>query len=109
VLFFATFRHAWANNLQWDDGGEVRYSNLSLRWSAGDPLDASDDDVLPPIDDATDMLWISWMLSKTSYGTLLANEDGDVHPRLVRLVRARREEFLALGFDVDRLGARINI
>lgn len=109
VLFFATFRHAWANNLQWDDGGEVRYTNLALRWSEGDPLDAPEDDALPPVDDATDMLWISWMLSKTSYGTLLSNEEGDVHPRLVRLVRARREELLALGFDVDRLGARINI
>lgn len=109
VIFFATFRHAWANNLQWDDGGEVRYANLALRWTDGDPLDDLSDAPLPPPVDATDMLWISWLLSKTSYGTLAANEEGDVHPNLVRLVRARRAELQALGLDIDRLGARINI
>lgn len=109
LLFFATFRHAWANNLQWDDGGEVRYACLALRWTGGDPLDDLSDDPLPAPEDATDLLWISWLLSKTSYGTLASNEEGDVHPRLVQLVRARRGELGALGLDIDRLGARINI
>jgi len=109
VIFFATFRHAWANNLQWDDAGEVRYTNLALRWADGDPLDLPEEATLPEALDATDMLWISWLLSKTSYGTVTANEDNDVHPRLVRLLRARREELAALGLDIDRIGARINI
>lgn len=109
ALFFATFRHAWANNLQWDDGGEVRYAALALRWTDRDPLDEVGDDALPAPREATEMLWISWLLSKTSYGTLASNEEGDVHPRLVQLVRARRAELSALGLDIDRLGARINI
>lgn len=108
VIFFATFRHAWANNLQWDDGGEVRYANLGLRWTDADPL-TDDDAALPAPAEATEMLWISWLLSKTSYGAIVTDEDRDVHPRLVRLVRARRDELAALGLDVDRVGARINI
>lgn len=109
VIFFATFRHAWANNLQWDDGGEVRYANLALRWTDADPLAGDDDAMLPTPAESTEMLWISWLLSKTSYGALVADEDRDVHPRLVRLVRARRDDFAALGLDVDHVAARINI
>lgn len=110
VIFFATFRHAWANNLQWEDAGEVLYSCLGLRWGKGGVLgDEGDMDVAPPPDQATEMLWISWMLSKTSYGFILANEEGDVHPRLVELLRARAAEFYALGLDIRTISSRINI
>ncbi|AUX42371.1 hypothetical protein SOCE26_038010 [Sorangium cellulosum] len=110
IIFFATFRHSWANNLQWEDGGEVLYSCLGLRWGRGNVLVAEDDpDVAPPPDEATEMLWISWMLSKTSYGLLLSNEEGDVHPRLVELLRARAAELAALGLDVRTVQSRINI
>jgi hypothetical protein len=110
VIFFATFRHAWANNLQWEDAGEVLYSCLGLRWGKGGVLAAEEDpDVAPPPDQATEMLWISWMLSKTHYGFILANEEDDVHPRLVELLRARAAEFAALGLDVKTISSRINI
>jgi hypothetical protein len=66
-------------------------------------------DVAPPPDNATEMLWISWMLSKTNYGFILANEEDDVHPRLVELLRARAPEFAALGLDVKTVSSRINI
>jgi hypothetical protein len=110
VIFFATFRHAWANNLEWEDAGEIRYACLGLRWGKGEGLpDEDDPDVAPPPDQATEMLWISWMLSKTSYGVLLANEEGDVHPRLVELLRARTAELAALGLDVQTVSSRINL
>jgi hypothetical protein len=110
VIYFATFRHAWANNLQWEDAGEVLYSNLGLRWGKGGVLVPEEDpDVAPPPDEATEMLWISWMLSKTNYGFILANEEDDVHPRLVELLRARAPEFAELGLDVRTISSRINI
>ncbi|HWO19823.1 MAG TPA: lipoxygenase family protein [Kofleriaceae bacterium] len=115
VIFFATFRHTWANNLQWEDAGEVRYACLGLRWGkdgglvSGELVSGDDPDVAPPPDRATEMLWISWMLSKTSYGFILANEEGDMHPRLVGLLRARAADFDALGLDVKTVRSRINI
>ena len=110
VIFFATFRHAWANNLQWEDAGEVLYACLGLRWGKGGVLVPEDEpDVAPSTDEATEMLWISWMLSKTNYGFLLANEEEDVPPRLVELLRARAAEFAALGLDVRTISSRINI
>ncbi|QQR46117.1 hypothetical protein JKA73_08375 [Myxococcus xanthus] len=110
VIYFATFRHAWANNLQWDDAGEVLYACLGLRWGKAGALSTEEDhDVAPPPEEATEMLWISWMLSKTSYGFLLANEEADVHPRFVECLRAHAAEFSALGMDIRTVSSRINI
>lgn len=110
VIFFATFRHTWANNLQWEDAGEVRYSCLGLRWGKDGGLpDGDDPEAAPPPDQATEMLWISWMLSKTGYGFILANEEADMHPRLVEGLRARAEELAALGLDAKTVRSRINI
>ncbi|XXF80476.1 lipoxygenase family protein [Myxococcaceae bacterium GXIMD 01537] len=110
VIFFATFRHAWANNLQWEDAGEVLYACLGLRWGKGGALSPEEDlDVAPSPDEATEMLWISWMLSKTNYGFLLANEEDDVHPRFVELLRSHAAEFTALGLDIRTVSSRINI
>jgi hypothetical protein len=108
VIYFATFRHAWANNLQWEDAGEVLYSCLGLRWGKGEILVAEDDpEVAPPPDHATEMLWISWMLSKTNYGYLVANEENDVHPRFVELLRAHTAEFAAWGLDIRTVSSRM--
>ncbi|RKG75401.1 hypothetical protein D7W79_20390 [Corallococcus exercitus] len=110
VIFFATFRHAWANNLQWEDAGEVLYSCLGLRWGKNGALSTEADlDVAPTPDVATEMLWISWMLSKTNYGFILSNEEEDVHPRLLELLRAHAAQFAALGLDVRTVSSRINI
>ncbi|MCY1031599.1 lipoxygenase family protein [Corallococcus sp. BB11-1] len=110
VVFFATFRHAWANNLQWEDAGEVLYSCLGLRWGKDGALPTEEDlDAAPEPDEATEMLWISWMLSKTNYGFILSNEEEDVHPRLLELLRAHAAEFSALGLDVRTVSSRINI
>jgi hypothetical protein len=55
------------------------------------------------------MLCISWMLSKTNYGLLLANEEADVHPRFVELLRAHAAGFAELGLDIRTVSSRINI
>ncbi|NMO14295.1 hypothetical protein HPC49_13710 [Pyxidicoccus fallax] len=110
VIFFATFRHAWANNLQWEDAGEVLYACLGLRWGKGGALSTEEDlDVAPLPSEATEMLWISWMLSRTNYGFLLSNEEQDVHPRFVELLRAHAAAFAALGLDIRTVSSRINI
>ncbi|MFS8066244.1 MAG: hypothetical protein ACMG6S_07710 [Byssovorax sp.] len=83
---------------------------MGLRWGQGKELAAEDDpDVAPPPDEATEMLWISWMLSKTSYGFLLANEEDDVHPRFLDRLRACTADFAALGLDIKAVHSRINI
>jgi len=110
VIFLATFRHAWANNKQWDDGGEVLYTCLGLRWGPDGVLVPEDDmSVAPDAGHATEMLWISYMLSKTQYGFLLRNEEEDVHPRFVDLLRERVADFKKCDLDIDTVSSRINI
>jgi hypothetical protein len=110
VIFLTTFRHAWANNKQWDDGGEVLYACLGLRWGERGVLVPEDDlSVAPTPRHATEMLWISYMLSMTRYGFLLRNEEEDIHPRLVDLLRAKVAEFAELDLDLDTVSSRINI
>jgi len=111
VIFLTTFRHAWANNKQWDDVGEVLYSCLGLRWGPDGVFvnEADDERVAPRPEHATEMLWISYMLSKTQYGFLLRNEEEDVHPRFVDLLRARDAEFREYELDIDTVSSRINI
>lgn len=110
VIFFATFRHAWANNLQWDDAGEVLYANLGMRPGATGGLGPESDERLAPTPEhATEMLWISWMLSRTAAGLLVDNDEADVDPRFVSELRGRRSELEALGLHLDGLGSRINI
>ncbi len=110
VIFLTTFRHAWANNKQWDDGGEVLYTCLGLRWGDNGVLVPEDDlSVAPGPRHATEMLWISYMLSMTRYGFLLRNEEEDLHPRLVDLLREQVGTFAELDLDLDTVSSRINI
>ncbi len=110
IIFMTTFRHAWANNKQWDDGGEVLYTCLGLRWGDHGVLVGEDDlSVAPDAGHATEMLWISYMLSKTQYGFLLRNEEEDVHPRFVDMLREKVKTFAELELDLDTVSSRINI
>lgn len=110
VIFLATFRHAWANNKQWDDAGEVLYSCLGLRWGPNGVLVPEDDlSIAPGPGHATEMLWISYMLSKTQYGFLLRNEEEDVHPQFVDLLREQVARFRDYDLDLDTVSSRINI
>lgn len=110
VIFLATFRHTWANNRQWDDGGEVHYTSLGLRWSEAGPFAPEDDaPTLPSPEHATEMLWISYMLSQTRYGSLLDNPDRDVDPRFVDALRAEKDTFAKWDLDLGQVTSRINI
>jgi hypothetical protein len=110
VIFLTTFGHTWTNSHQWDDGGEVRYASLGLRRGEGDPLaPESDHTIAPPPDEATWQLFIAYFLANHTYGTVMKNDDHDVHPKLVELLRARQAELAELGVDIYRIQARINI
>jgi hypothetical protein len=39
----------------------------------------------------------------------MTNEEGDVHPKFIELLRARKSEFADLGVDIYRIQSRVNI
>jgi hypothetical protein len=107
VIYHATFYHAWANDRQHDDGGELRYAALSLR---GDGWgDEADDAIAQTPAEATDQIFLSMFLQLTGYGYVLRNEDHDIPPRFVELLREHEPAFRAIGFDPATIRSRINI
>ena len=55
------------------------------------------------------MMWWSNMLSRTGYGFIMANENGDINPKLIDALGAKRDEFAGLGMDIDDIQSRTNI
>lgn len=110
VIHHATFKHTWANALQYDDGGEVLYNALGLRYGDhGIFAPESDHSIAPPPDRASEQLWISRMLSYAVHGYIMRNEDRDIHPALLECLERRRADFAAHGFDIDIIQSRTNI
>jgi CRP-like cAMP-binding protein len=110
IIYHATFRHSWTNQRQYDDGGELRYATLSLRYGPDGIFGSeSDDAMLPPATQASELLWISYMLSHAVYGLIMRNEDRDIHPALLEQLERRRAAFAAFGLDVDTIQSRTNI
>ncbi len=112
AIHHLTFMHAWANSQQYDEGGELKFTSLGLRYGdVGIFTDEEDDSILPPPEDATMQLFISYFLSTSSYGFILKNEERDIHPELVRLLKERKDDFLAIhkDLDVSKLPSRTNI
>ena len=112
AIFQATFGHTWANSKQYDDIGEVLYACLGLRYGDGpDGVLAPESDlqIAPSPAHSTQMMWWSNMLSRTSYGFVMANEDQDISPRLLAALEAKRAEFASLGLPIDDIQSRINI
>ena len=112
VIFQATFGHTWANSKQYDDIGEVLYSSLGLRFGNGpDGVLAPESDyrISPDLTRSTQMMWWSNMLSRTGYGFITTNEEGDINPKLIEALEAKREEFAALGVNIDVIQSRTNI
>ena len=112
AIFQATFGHTWANSKQYDDIGEVLYACLGLRY--GDSREGvlgaeSDLSIAPSPEHATQMMWWSNMLSRTSYGFIMANEDGDISPQFLAALEAKRQNFADFGLSIDDLQSRINI
>jgi len=105
VIFHATFLHSWANDEQHADGGEAAYLSLGLD---ADVLDDPGADGLSAFE-ATTQLFFTWYLTRTRYGLVTRNEEGDIEPGLIAQLKARRGEFEALGYDIDAIRSRINV
>jgi lipoxygenase len=110
VIQHATFMHWWSNSKQYDEGGELRFNALGLRYGdTGLFTGEEDDSVLPPPEDATMQLWISYMLTKTNFGLILKNEEQDIHPQLIEILKKYSAEFEELGVDISKIPSRTNI
>ncbi|MEB3198001.1 MAG: hypothetical protein VKP62_12440 [Candidatus Sericytochromatia bacterium] len=107
VIYHATFFHAWANDRQHDDGGELRYAALSLR--EGGWGDEADEAIAQSPMEATDQLFWAMFLQHTGYGYILQNEDHDIPHRFVELLGERADAFRAVGFEPNTIRSRINI
>jgi len=110
IIHHSTFVHWWSNSRQYDEGGELRYLGLGLRYGNHGIFTTEDDDsVLPPAKDATMQLWISYMLSNSAFGFILKNEEKDIHPKFLELLKHRRKEFEKLGVNIEEIPSRTNI
>jgi len=112
MIYQATFGHTWSNSKQYDDIGEVLYCSLGLRFGNGpDGVmgPESDHSIAPDLTRSTQMMWWSNMLSRTGYGFIMANEDGDVPPELRKNLEKHRQEFADLNIDIDIIQSRTNI
>ncbi len=112
AIHVATFQHSWVNEKQYEDIGEVLYSCLGLRFGEGrDGILAPESDlrIAPDPLRATQMMWWSNLLSRTEYGFIIRNEDGDVNPRYGKMLEAHREEFAGYGLDIRLVESRTNI
>lgn len=112
IIMQATFMHTWINEHQYDDLGEVRYACGGLRFGdqpSGVMAPESDNSIAPDLTRSTQMIWFTNFLSRTEYGFITRNEEGDVNPLLARLLEQRREDFRRLGVDIDAIESRTNI
>jgi len=110
AIYHASFKHTWANARQYDDAGELLYAGLGLRHGDNGVLaPESDLSISPAPLEATEQMWLSYMLSKAVFGYVTRNEDRDIHPALIEILESRREAFAELGLDIDSIQSRTNI
>lgn len=112
AIMMATYMHTWINEHQYDDMGEVLYNCGGLRFGntkSGIMAPESDLSIAPDLTRSTQMLWLTNLLSRTEYGFITKNEEGDVNPVFSRLLLAKREDFAKVGVDVDAIESRTNI
>lgn len=112
IIFNATFGHYWANSKQYDDIGEIRYCSLGIRLGIepdGVLGPENDDNISPDLKISTQMMWWSNMLSKTAYGFIMSNEQGDINPLLIHKLKEKEEAFAALGVDIYSIQSETNI
>lgn len=112
AVMMASYMHTWINEHQYDDLGEVFYSCGGLRFGKherGILAPESDLSIAPDLTRSTQMLWFTNFLSRTEYGFITRNEEGDVHPLLRKLLQDKKEAFARLGVDIDAIESRTNI
>ncbi len=112
AIMMATYMHTWINEHQYDDLGEILYNCGGLRFGdkpEGVLAPEDDYDIAPDLVRSTQMLWFTNLLSRTEYGFITRNEEGDVNPHFSRLLEAKRGAFKELGVDIDAIESRTNI
>lgn len=112
AIMMATFMHTWINEHQYDDLGEVLYSCGGLRFGASETgvlAPESDLRIAPDLTRTTQQLWFANLLSRTEYGFITKNEDGDVDPIFTRLLLDKKEDFAKIGVDINSIESRTNI
>ena len=112
MIMIATYIHTWINEHQYDDLGEVLYSSGGLRFGnkeQGIFSPESDLSISPDMTVATGMLWFTNFLSRTEYGFITRNEEGDVNPLFTKMLLDKKDEFAKLGVDVHSIESRTNI
>ena len=110
----ATFMHSFVNEQQYNDIGEVLYNSLGLRFGDGEHgvlAPESDTRISPDLTRSTQMMWFSNLLSRTEYGFIVRNEEGDINPQLVEMLKDRRNEIEKHDpqFRVSDIESRTNI
>ncbi len=107
LLYQATFKHSWLNDLQYEMGGEVEFATLGITDDISNlRIDAST--VVPP-DQALEHPFITYILNYTEYGYIMRNEDDDMNPTLMKHLVGRNADFKKLGYDIRSIRSCINI
>jgi hypothetical protein len=112
IIFVATYLHTWINEHQYDDLGELLYNCVGLRFGDGENgvlAPESDLRIAPDLTHATGTLWFANLLSRTEFGFITRNEEGDVNPVFAQMLLDKKQEFLELGVDVNNIESRTNI
>ena len=112
IIMMSTFMHSFVNEQQYNDIGEVLYNSLGLRFGDGEHgvlAPESDTRISPDLTRSTQMLWFSNLLSRTEYGFIERNEESDINPLLVDILKRRQHEIEQYGFLVGDIESRTNI
>jgi hypothetical protein len=112
IIFVTTYLHTWINEHQYDEFGELLYNCVGLRFGDGTNgvmAPESDLRIAPDLTIATQTLWFANLLSRTEFGFITRNEEGDVDPNFSRMLLAKKDEFHDLGVNVHNIESRTNI
>ncbi|NBB88189.1 MAG: hypothetical protein GVX96_00175 [Bacteroidetes bacterium] len=112
VIMTATFSHTWINEHQYDDLGDIMYNCGGLRFGnkeRGVMAPESDLSIAPDLTRSTQMLWFTNLLSRTEYGFITENEEKDIHPYFIELLKKHKSDFEQMDVNVEAIESRTNI
>ncbi|MGB0848439.1 MAG: lipoxygenase family protein [Thiolinea sp.] len=113
-IMISTFMHSFVNEHQYDDIGEVLYNSLGLRFGDGENgvmAPESDTRIAPSLERSTQMMWFSNLLSRTEYGFIVRNEEGDINPKLIAALKSYQNKIEqdGKGILIKNIESRTNI